>query len=117
LDSIDKINLLLVKKGWTGADLSRAIGVSGGTYSQWNTKLTKPSKRNLRLIAEKLGCDILDIMDDKDLQKNKKIPIREDPDGEVDRITERIKMLSAEDRQLIETLLDTLERKSNPQSN
>lgn len=41
MEVIDKINELLVINGLTGADLSRAIGLSSGAYSQWNKRTTR----------------------------------------------------------------------------
>lgn len=61
MDTIDKINLLLAKKGMTGADLNRAIGVSSAVYSQWNTRATKPSKKNLAKIAEVLNVEVSEL--------------------------------------------------------
>lgn len=75
MDAIDKINRILVKKGMSGADLERMIGVSNSVYSQWNTKATKPSKKSLIKVADALEVDIDEIMPDnlsiKDLQKEK----------------------------------------------
>lgn len=78
MDTIDKINYFLVKQNKTGADLSRALGLSNSVYSQWNTKKTKPRKSKLRAIAEYLGVTIEDLLPD-DLQKGKENPyIQED---------------------------------------
>lgn len=65
MDSIDKINFVLMQKGLSGADLSRLIGVSNSVYSQWNTRTTKPSNKNLVKIAEALGVDVSEILPDK----------------------------------------------------
>ena len=64
MDTIDKINYYLVKQGKTGADLSRALGLSNSVYSQWNTGKTKPKKSKLMAIAEYLGVSVEDIMPD-----------------------------------------------------
>ena len=64
MDAIDKINHILVRKGLTGADLERMIGVSNSVYSQWNTKSTKPSKKSLVKVADALGVDVSDIEPD-----------------------------------------------------
>lgn len=72
MDSIDKINILLSKHGMSGAELSRAIGVSNSVYSQWNTKTTKPSKRSLSKIASVFGVDILDVMADSEEAEKEK---------------------------------------------
>lgn len=64
MDSIDKINAILAKRGITGADLGRMIGVTNGVYSQWNTKRSKPSNPSLRRIADALEIDVRDILPD-----------------------------------------------------
>lgn len=73
MDTIDKINYFLVKQHKTGADLSRALGLSNSVYSQWNTKKTKPRKSKLQAIAEYLGVTIEDLLPDN-LQKGKENP-------------------------------------------
>ena len=55
---IDKINALLAEHGKTGSDLTRALGLSNGVYSQWNTKTTQPSRRNLKRIADYFGVPV-----------------------------------------------------------
>lgn len=85
--SIDKINLLLLKHGMTGADLSRAIGVSNSVYSQWNTKTTKPSKRNLKKIADYFDIDVSKLLDDDD--ENKKTATQSDGGSDSTIISER----------------------------
>lgn len=74
MDTIDKINYYLVKQGKTGADLSRALGLSNSIYSQWNKKKTKPKKSKLSVIAEYLGVSVADILPDdgEDLPKAEK---------------------------------------------
>lgn len=64
MDTIDKINYHLVKKGKTGADLSRALGLSNSVYSQWNTGKTRPRKSKLIAIADYLGVSVADLMPD-----------------------------------------------------
>ncbi len=64
MDTIDKINYYLVKQGKTGADLSRALGLSNSIYSQWNKKKTNPKRSKLSVIAEYLGVSVEDILPD-----------------------------------------------------
>lgn len=45
MKSIDKINMILLQKGISGAELSVNAGLSNSAYSQWNTEKTKPSKK------------------------------------------------------------------------
>ena len=72
--TIDKINYYLVKQGKTGADLSRALGLSNSIYSQWNKKKTNPKRSKLSVIAEYLGVSVADILPDDEevLPKAKK---------------------------------------------
>ncbi len=74
MDTIDKINYYLVKQGKTGADLSRALGLSNSIYSQWNKKKTKPKTSKLSVIAEYLGVSVADLLPDDEevLPKAKK---------------------------------------------
>ena len=74
MDTIDKIDYYLVKQGKTGADLSRALGLSNSIYSQWNKKKTNPKRSKLSVIAEYLGVSVADILPDDEevLPKAKK---------------------------------------------
>ena len=62
MEVIDKINELLVINGLTGADLSRAIGLSSGAYSQWNKRTTRPSNKTLKKIADYFGITVSDLL-------------------------------------------------------
>lgn len=92
MDTIDKINYYLVKQGKTGADLSRELRLSSGTYSQWNTKKTKPKKSKLSVIAEYLGVSVEDILPDDEevLPKAKK---ESAPDPKTEGVSEAKKAL------------------------
>lgn len=73
MDTIDKINFYLAKTGKTGADLSRALGLSNSIYSQWNTRKTRPSRARLPAIAAYLQVTVEDILpDEDDFQKSAK---------------------------------------------
>lgn len=65
MDSIGKINAILIRKGMNGSELSRAIGVSSGVYSQWNKHMTRPSKKNLAKIASVLGVEVSEVLPDE----------------------------------------------------
>ncbi len=77
MDAIDKINIALARKGMSGAELERLIGVSNSVYSQWNTKQTKPSKKSLAKVAAALGIDVAEIIADEPLRKKKEKPAPE----------------------------------------
>ena len=73
MDAIDKINLALARKGMSGAELERLIGVSNSVYSQWTKRTTKPSNKSLIKIAKALGVDVTELLPDrKELQVNSK---------------------------------------------
>lgn len=58
MDIIDRINLLLSQRGITGAEMSRTIGLSTAVYSQWNTRSTNPSKKNVKKVADFFGVSV-----------------------------------------------------------
>lgn len=74
MDSIDKINAILYAKGMSGADLERAIEVSNSVYSQWNKKITKPSKKSLKKVADVLGVDVSELRADSDEKEKSSTP-------------------------------------------
>ena len=92
MDTIDKINYYLVKQGKTGADLSRALGLSNSIYSQWNKKKTNPKRSKLSVIAEYLGVSVEDILPDDEevLPKAKK---ESAPDPKTEGVSEAKKAL------------------------
>ena len=69
MTSIEKINILLAQHGMSGADLERAIGVSNSVYSQWNTGATKPSRKNLKKIADYFQIDVTELLDDPPIKQ------------------------------------------------
>lgn len=83
MDTIDKINYYLSMQGKTGADLSRALGLSNSVYSQWNTRKTAPRKSKLPAIAEYLGVNVDDLDDNTPLENIKKSAVPQD-DGHTD---------------------------------
>ena len=70
MESIDKINYILTKRGIEGTPMCLAIGLSKSIYSQWNLRKTKPTKKTLKLIADYLGVDVAEIMPDKSLNRS-----------------------------------------------
>lgn len=93
MDTIDKINYYLVKQGKTGADLSRALGLSNSVYSQWNTGKTKPKKSKLMAIAEYLGVSVEDIMPDDVAAPAASQGAKKAPDPEIEGLSEAKKAL------------------------
>lgn len=114
MDTIDKINYYLVKQGKTGADLSRALGLSNSIYSQWNKKKTKPKTSKLSVIAEYLGVSVADILpDDEEVLPKAKKESAPDPktEGVDDKIVQFIRSASAEELTEILRYIDFLESK------
>lgn len=118
MDSIDKINAFLAIRGWSGADLERAIGASHSVYSQWNTRQTKPSNRSLAKVAAALGVGVSEILPDVKPSKNEQKKESDLPkDDELDEVTkafiEKIKLLDADTVAALDTLADTFLAKRN----
>lgn len=114
MDTIDKINYYLVKQGKTGADLSRALGLSNSIYSQWNKKKTNPKRSKLSVIAEYLGVSVEDILpDDEEVLPKAKKESTPDPktEGMDDKIVQFIRSASAEELTEILRYIDFLESK------
>ena len=114
MDTIDKINYFLVKQGKTGADLSRALGLSNSIYSQWNKKKTKPKTSKLSVIAEYLGVSVADLLpDDEEVLPKAKKESAPDPktEGVDDKIVQFIRSASAEELTEILRYIDFLESK------
>lgn len=74
MESIDKINALLIDRGLTGAELSRAIGVSRAVYSQWNTRATKPSIKTLKKIADFFSVPVASLLPDDKIPGEVQMP-------------------------------------------
>ena len=110
MDSIDKINILLTTKGMSGADLMRTIGLSHGVYSQWNTKITKPSNRNLAKAANALGVSVDEILSDSISSDAKKEAPSEDraDDETIAQIRERLNGKSKEELLRVLQMMDLM---------
>ena len=111
MDTIDKINYYLSKSGKSGAEMSRALGLSNSAYSQWNTKKTKPRRSKLFAVAEYLGVSYFDLLPDEDgdeeeSPKTKKSPA---PSAGTEDIMKIYSMLTPErQKQLRSALADLL---------
>lgn len=66
MTTIEKIDLYLVRRGMSGADLERAIGASNSVYSQWKSGKNGISKSNLKKIADFFEVDVSDLLPDQD---------------------------------------------------
>lgn len=115
MDAIDKINIYLAQIGKTGADMSRAIGLSNSVYSQWNTKKTKPSKKTLAKVAEFLGVSVEEILPDpSNGQKN--IPTLGESEESVIRrgIIAKLDEMSDEELEKLLGVIDLIQGSRNP---
>jgi len=72
MTTMDKINKLLKRRGMYGYQLTDALGLSRGVYSQWNSGVSKPSHRNLHRIADYFGVPYIDLLPDD--ETNEKTP-------------------------------------------
>lgn len=64
MTQIEKITALMQEHGMSGAALMRALGLSRGTWTQWNQSQTKPKPANLKKIAELFNVSVKDLLDD-----------------------------------------------------
>ena len=103
MDSIDKINHILVERNMSGAELSRQIGVSSGVFSQWNTKRTKPSLRNISKIAAVLDVPVGVLMPDSETEATKKASSEDEAKDDVRMQIEK-KLNAADKDQLLKWL-------------
>lgn len=110
MTSIDKINVLLIANGMSGAELCKAIGVSSGVYSQWNKKRNKVSRNNLKKIADLFHISVFDLLDDEEIEKT---ATSGDGKSDLEHLLEIIPTLS--EKQAHEVLSFLLEKVSAPQ--
>ena len=51
MTTIDRIQMLLTKRGCSAAQMMREIGLTSGTFSQWKKGLQEPNEKNLFKVA------------------------------------------------------------------
>ena len=84
----------------SGADLCKAIGLSSGVYSQWNTKRNKISNKNLKKIADIFGISVMSLFDDND--ENEKTATNGDGNKKaLEQLMEIIPTLTEEQAQIL----------------
>ncbi len=59
---LNRLKLVLVEKKRTGLWLAEQLGVSNTTVSKWCSQVTQPSLPTLDRIAEILGCEKKDLI-------------------------------------------------------
>lgn len=58
MDAFDRIDLLITRNGMSGSEMSRELGLSNSVYSQWKSRTTKPSNKNIKKIADYFGVSV-----------------------------------------------------------
>jgi len=111
LEVIDKINAILKQRGMTGAELSRAIGLSTAVYSQWNRRKTKPSNKNIVKVAEVLGVPVSELTSK---EQNEKPPAQGgEPDEETIELREIWDSSDADERRALLEMARLIKKRRN----
>lgn len=97
---IERINILLKENGMTGAELCRAIGVSTGVYSQWNTGRNEISAKNLKKIADFFSISVSDLLGDEDNKKTA-TPKGDGTKNAIDRLMEEVPNLTLQQAEFL----------------
>ena len=58
INLVDRINELLVQRGWTGYELSKQTGISTNAIYDWNRSGATPSLANIVKICEAMGITL-----------------------------------------------------------
>lgn len=88
---IQNINSFLEECGKTGADMSRDLGLSNATYSNWNLYKTNVSKKYFPLIADWLSKQLSRKIFVSDLTAISSTSQQEKPTAQGDGLTEKQK--------------------------
>lgn len=88
---IQNINSFLEECGKTGADMSRDLGLSNATYSNWNLYKTNVSKKYFPLIADWLSKQLSRKIFVSDLTAVSSTAKQEKPTAQGDGLTEKQK--------------------------
>lgn len=111
MDTIDRINLCLAKKGIDGAEMSRNLGFSNSVYSQWNTRKTNPSKKKLMLVADYFGVSLEWLMFGEDDLKTKNPTAQTDDEALMFALFGNSKQVTREDLQAVKNYAAFLKNK------
>lgn len=103
MKAIEKINALLLQQGKSGAEMSRDLGLSNSAYSLWNTGSTKPSKKNLKRIADYFGVNVAELTDDPEPKKEKPTTVSDGNKSQYETIKQILAELTDEN---VESLKD-----------
>lgn len=99
---IQNINSFLEECGKTGADMSRDLGLSNATYSNWNLYKTNVSKKYFPLIADWLSKQLSRKIFVSDLTAVSSTAQQEKPTAQGGGLMERLSKLSYEDLLLLQ---------------
>lgn len=99
---IQNINSFLEECGKTGADMSRDLGLSNATYSNWNLYKTNVSKKYFPLIADWLSKQLSRKIFVSDLTAVSSTAQQKKPTAQGDGLRERLSKLSYEDLLLLQ---------------
>lgn len=99
---IQNINSFLEECGKTGADMSRDLGLSNATYSNWNLYKTNVSKKYFPLIADWLSKQLSRKIFVSDLTAVSSTVQQKKPTAQGDGLRERLSKLSYEDLLLLQ---------------
>lgn len=78
---LKKIELRIIELGMTKTEFYEKSGISSATYSQWNTKTFRPSKRKLMDAASALKMTYEELVGEESTSEQKEIPPTEKVDG------------------------------------
>jgi len=66
MDTIDKINQLLAKKGVSAAQMSRELGFSNSVFTHWKQRKSQPSTEKLKKMAEYFEVPVSTLMSEQE---------------------------------------------------
>lgn len=97
---VEKIEYLLMKSGKTKSDLSKAIGISSGAFSNWKAYNRIPKADTLQKIADYLGTTTDNLLDTSDIDNRVVQPIVQSTQKKVayDKLDDAIKEKSRSEK-------------------
>lgn len=112
LPMIARINGILAERGIMKKDFYKACKITSSAYSQWNNKVTSPTKKNLEAISKFLNVSI-DYLIDGAGEKEKLVPISGDELYE--KGNEMYCKLNEENRALVDQMIEKLLKSQSDQ--
>ena len=90
---LKKIELRIIELGMTKTEFYEKSGISYATYSQWNTKTFRPSKRKLMDAASALKMTYEELVGEESTSEQKEIPPTEKVDGMEEELIQIFRLL------------------------